>query len=111
MSRALIATLNSGSSSVKIAVYKAEADGTLGSALLRASISGLPDTPELAVKSVDQDMSGRFRAAANLSDLDLNILAPRLVSAIEMAIGAPVDALGHRIVQGGPNIAGSYGLS
>ena len=104
MSRALIATLNSGSSSVKIAVYKAEADGTLGSALLRASISGLPDTPELAVKSVDQDMSGRFRAAANLSDLDLNILAPRLVSAIEMAIGAPVDALGHRIVQGGPNI-------
>lgn len=107
MSGALIATLNTGSSSVKIAAYKADADGTPGAALLRANLSGLPDAPELSVKSVDQDIPARFIAAANVSNLDLDILAPRLVSAIEMALDAPIDALGHRIVQGGPDFVDS----
>lgn len=107
MSGARIATLNCGSSSIKIAAYKAEADGTPGAALLRANLSGLPDNPELSVKCVDPDIAARFIAAADVSSLDLSILAPRLLAAIEVAIDAPVDALGHRIVQGGPDIEDS----
>jgi acetate kinase len=104
MSGALLATLNCGSSSIKMAAYKARADGTQGEAFLRVNLSGLPEAPRLSVKSVDPGVAARFTEATDVSSLDLNILAPRLLGAMEAAIGAPVDALGHRIVQGGPGI-------
>lgn len=100
----LIATLNTGSSSIKLAAYRAEADGTPGDVLLRANLSGLPDTPHLSANAKDQGLADRFIAAADTSDLNLARLAPRLLDAVETAIGAQVAALGHRIVQGGPDI-------
>ncbi len=104
MSGAVIATLNSGSSSLKMAAYKFEADGKPSAPLLRANLSGLPDSPTLSVKSEEPDIGARFLTAADISSLDLNMLAPRLLDAIEKAIHAPLEALGHRIVQGGPDI-------
>jgi acetate kinase len=104
MSGVLIATLNSGSSSIKIACYRSEADDTPGLELLRVHLSGLPDAPRLSARSADPEIAERFLTAADISNLDLNTLAPRLLAATEAALGAPVDALGHRIVQGGPDI-------
>ena len=104
MSGVVIATLNAGSSSVKLAAYRFEANDKLGLPLLRANLSGLPDAPTLSAKSEEPEIGTRFLAAADVSSLDLNLLAPRLLDAIEKSIRAPVDALGHRIVQGGPGI-------
>lgn len=104
MSGVLIATLNSGSSSLKIACYRSKADDTPGLELLRVHLSGLPDAPRLSARSADPEIAERFLAAADISNLDLNTLAPRLLAATEAALGAPVAALGHRIVQGGPDI-------
>ena len=104
MSGVLIATLNSGSSSIKIACYRSESDDTPGLELLRVNLSGLPDAPRLSAKSVYPEIAERFLAAANISNLDLSTLAPRLLDATESSLGSPVDALGHRIVQGGPHI-------
>lgn len=104
MSGAVIATLNSGSSSLKVAAYRFRADANPGPPLLRASLSGLPDAPALSARSDDPEIGARFLAAADVSSLDLNLLAPRILDAIEGAIRAPVETLGHRIVQGGPGI-------
>lgn len=107
MSRVRIATLNSGSSSIKIAAYSFEANGKAGVELLRANLSGLPAAPHLSAKSADLETAERFLAAADISNLDPKILAPRLLAATEAALGAPVHALGHRVVQGGPGIVDS----
>jgi len=79
-------------------------DGQPGEAVLRANLSGLPGNPRLSVKSDDQGLAARFSAAADISDLTPARLAPNLLTAIEEALGAPVAALGHRIVQNGPDI-------
>lgn len=107
MSARLLVTLNSGSSSFKIAAYRAGHGSCPGPALLRANLSGLPDAPELRAQSVDPAVSARFVAAADVSVLDPDILALRLVGAAETALSAPVDVLGHRVVQGGPDILDS----
>ncbi|MFN3312013.1 MAG: acetate/propionate family kinase [Hyphomonas sp.] len=104
MSDMLIATLNTGSSSIKIAAYAAEAGGVPKEPLLRVNLSGLPGAPNLSAKSDDPDVAGRFAAGADVSNLALDTLAPRLLDALETALGAPVAAVGHRIVQGGPEI-------
>lgn len=100
----LIATLNTGSSSIKIAVYEAQPGGTPGEPLLRVNLSGLPGAPHLSAKSRDPEIARRFVAAADSSELALDTLAPRLLDAVEAAIAAPVTAIGHRIVQGGADI-------
>lgn len=107
MSGNVIATLNSGSSSIKLAAYGRSEDDSLGALLLRASLSGLPDVPRLSATSREAGAAERFVAAADISSLDMTILAPRLLSAMEAAIGAKIDTLGHRIVQGGPDIRDS----
>ena len=107
MSAVRIATLNTGSSSIKLAAYEAEAGGGPRQPLLRVNLSGLPGAPRLAAKSDDPGVAERFAAAADLTDLALDTLAPRLLDAVEAALGAPVAAVGHRIVQGGPDIEDS----
>lgn len=107
MGARLIATLNTGSSSIKLAAYRGEPDGAPGEQLLRAQVSGLPNNPRLSAKSPDADVARRFLAVADISDLSLPVLAPKLLAAIETALGGPVAALGHRIVQGGPEIEDS----
>jgi acetate kinase len=118
MSRLSIAALNTGSSSIKLATYETGSGARLTGAglkgagmahapVLRAQISGLPAAPRLDVKARDERAAERFRGAADLSDLDPAALAPRLIAALETALEAPVTALGHRIVQGGPRITDS----
>ncbi|WP_409915869.1 acetate/propionate family kinase [Hyphomonas sp.] len=108
MSRIRIATLNTGSSSIKMAAFEpgTGADEP-GAPVLRAQISGLPSAPRLSVKAGDEAAAERFRGAADLSDLSAEVLALRLIAALEAALGGPVSAVGHRIVQGGPEITGS----
>ncbi len=107
MSAVLIAALNTGSSSIKMAAYQAVAGGVPGEALIRVNLSGLPGAPDLSAKSADPDIAGRFAGQADVSSLAIDTLAPRLLDALEAALGAPVGAVGHRIVQGGPEIEGS----
>ncbi len=104
MSRVVIATLNCGSSSLKMAAYQfSRTDGALVP-LLRASVSGLPDAPTLSATSDREGIAEDFLAAARGSSTDFHRPAPAVLEAIETAIRSPVDAVGHRIVQGGPDI-------
>lgn len=107
MSEKIIATLNTGSSSIKLAAYKSSEAGSPGDVLLRASLSGLPNAPRLSATSSKEGAAERFIAASDVSSLDMKALAPRLLSAIETALDTEIDLLGHRIVQGGPDICSS----
>ena len=86
MSGALIATLNTGSSGVKLAAYNAAPAGIPCAALLRASLSGIPDAPEPPVQSCNPEFAKQFIAAVDISNMDPGILAPRLLDAIESAV-------------------------
>lgn len=102
-----IATLNTGSSSIKIAAYEAEAGGSPSEPLLRVNLSGLPGAPHISAKAHEPEIAGRFAEAADVTELALDTLAPRLLGAVEAAIGGPVAAIGHRMVQGGADIKDS----
>ena len=102
----LIATLNTGSSSLKFAVYSPQA-GEPGPPRLRGQIAGLPDSPRLSVSAAEPATAETFRAALDLSDLNPSVLAPRLIGGMEKAFGKRLHAAGHRIVQGGPDLSES----
>lgn len=106
MAAPFLATLNTGSSSIKFAAY-APAGSEPGAPMLRGQISGLPGNPKLSAHSAEAPTAERFLAAADVSDTTPERIAPRLLAAIEAALEQPVAALGHRIVQGGPDIMGS----
>jgi acetate kinase len=107
MTDRVLATLNVGSSSIKLAAYAAAQSGKLGPRLLRAEIAGLPETSKLSAVAGNSNLARAFLAGANVSDLQLSALAPRLIMAVEDALGQAVVALGHRVVQGGPHNADS----
>jgi acetate kinase len=102
----LIATLNTGSSSLKFAVYAPQA-GEPGTPRLRGQISGLPDTPRLSFSAAETATAEAFRGALDLSDLSPPVLAPNLIATMEKALGRRLHAAGHRIVQGGPDLSES----
>jgi acetate kinase len=101
MTERIAATFNVGSSSIKLAAYAATQSGGLGPRLLRAEIAGLPDAPRLSAVAASSDLASAFLSRADISDLRLSTLAPRLVIAVEDALGQPLAGLGHRVVQGG----------
>ena len=101
MTGKIVATFNVGSSSLKLAAYGTTPAGGLGPRLLRAEIDGLPGAPKLSAVAEDSERVRTFLAKADISDLELSLLAPRLVIAIEAALDQPLDAVGHRVVQGG----------
>jgi acetate kinase len=101
MTGKVVATFNVGSSSLKLAAYGATRVGGLGPRLLRAEIDGLPGAPKLSAVADDSARARTFLASADISDLELSVLTPRLVSAIEAVLNQPLAAVGHRVVQGG----------
>lgn len=101
MTGQIVATFNVGSSSLKLAAYGTTPAGGLGPRLLRAEIDGLPGAPKLSAVAEDSARARTFRATADISDLELSVLAPRLIMAIEAALDHPLAAVGHRVVQGG----------
>jgi len=101
MTGQIVATFNVGSSSIKLAAYAATQSGGPGPRLLRAEIAGLPDTPKLSAVAGNSDLASAFLSRADTSDLRLAVLAPGLIMALEEALGQPIAAVGHRVVQGG----------
>jgi acetate kinase len=101
MTGQIVATFNVGSSSLKLAAYGTTPAGGLGPRLLRAEIDGLPGAPKLSAVAEDSARARTFLATADISDLELSVLAPRLIMAIEAALDHPLAAVGHRVVQGG----------
>lgn len=101
MTERIVATFNVGSSSIKMAAYAPAQSGGPGPRLLRAEIAGLPEAPRLSAVAGNSNLGSAFLSGADVSDLRLSALAPRLIIAIEEALGQPLAALGHRVVQGG----------
>lgn len=101
MKERIVATFNVGSSSIKLAAFAADPSCELGPRLMRAEITGLQDAPRLSAVSANSQLANVFLSGADISDLDPAALAPRLISAVEKALGQPLAALGHRVVQGG----------
>lgn len=106
MAGPFVATLNTGSSSIKFAAYSPTGSEP-GEPVLRGQVSGLPGLPKLSAHAPEAGIADRFLAAADISDTSPERIAPRLLAAIEAALGGSVSALGHRIVQGGPDISDS----
>jgi acetate kinase len=107
MTERIVATFNVGSSSIKMAAYAAAQSGGLGPRLLRAEIAGLPEAPKLSAVAGNSNLANAFLSGADVSDLRLSALAPRLIIAVEEALGQPLAAIGHRVVQGGRHIHSS----
>ena len=101
MTERIVATFNVGSSSIKMAAYAPAQSGGLGPRLLRAEIAGLPEAARLSAVAGNSNLGSAFLSGADVSDLRLSALAPRLIIDIEEALGQPLAALGHRVVQGG----------
>jgi acetate kinase len=89
---AAIVVLNAGSSSLKFAVYRWEGDA--------ASLSG-------AVEGIGADarlrVSGRAERAVDAADLAAAVTV--LAGLADGPFAGPVEAFGHRIVHGGPDLA------
>lgn len=105
MTSRIVATFNVGSSSIKLAAYAAAHSGELGPRLLRAEIAGLPDTPGISAVAASSDLADAFLSGVDTKYLQSADLAPRLIMALEKALGQPLAGLGHRVVQGGTHNA------
>jgi acetate kinase len=98
--RGHILTINAGSSSLKFALFDARAM----SAVAGGRIEGIGTTPKLIIK----DGSGESIAANRLSDracINDHAQAMRAMLAVlhERIADAQVEAVGHRVVHGGPD--------
>lgn len=95
-----ILTINTGSSSVKFALYEV-GDGGLGALILRGSVSGLPDHFHVTLSE------GHSRLRLALEEVLTTIDNPEtLVAAVDDALMGPlrdyqIVAVGHRVVHGG----------
>jgi acetate kinase len=102
MSRRVL-TLNAGSSSIKFALYQAEDDDRGGGApLLCGQVEGLGAAPRLTAKDDGgETFADRSFAPAEMADHSTAMDA--ILELLEARLpGVAVDAVGHRIVHGGP---------
>ena len=101
MSQPVIATFNTGSSSIKFSLWAHDDAGTLGDCLLRGSIKDLFGTPEIDIILSDPD--------ADYTPPELVINDPhaeKVISALAAALSGMLPDIeivcaGHRIVHGG----------
>ena len=102
-----VLTLNAGSSSIKFALYQA-ADGDRPSgaaALVCGQVEGLGASPRLTAENGGgETLAERAFAPAQMADHGAAMDAI-LQLLNERVPGASVDAVGHRIVHGGPRFA------
>jgi acetate kinase len=96
-----IAVINAGSSSIKFAIYGAEADGP---ALFKGQIEQIGVSPRL--KAVDASGSPVAEGSWRAGDLDQPAAVREvLIQAAALNRGAPIAAIGHRVVHGGMKYA------
>jgi acetate kinase len=96
-----IAVINAGSSSVKFAVYEADARQTVR---YRGRIEGIGTAPRLRVAGHDGEAVAERAWPAEALDVRA---ATRevLVTAAELIRGTPIAGVGHRVVHGGTDFA------
>ena len=94
-----VLTLNSGSSSIKFALYAGGADPV---EQLRGQVEGLGATPRLKLKMQDGTEEARDLTPAEGADhaAALQVILARLSA---LRPDAQVTAIGHRVVHGGPD--------
>ena len=94
-----VLTLNSGSSSIKFALY---ANGATPLEELRGQVEGLGATPRFALKTQDGTKEERDLSAEEGADhgAALQVILARLEA---LRPDAQVTAIGHRVVHGGPD--------
>jgi acetate kinase len=92
--------MNAGSSNTKFALFDVTAP--VPRLVLRARLEGLPDGG-LRAWNAQGDLAPkpRWRAAGK----KLNKVIPDLLSWFERRLGAPISAVGHRVVHGGPDFS------
>jgi hypothetical protein len=103
MTERIVATFNVGSSSIKLAAYAAAQSGGLGPRLLRAEIAGLPDAPRFSAVAASSEIASAFLSCADISDLRLAALTPRLI----IAMGPPSASLSQPLDTGLSRAAGT----
>ena len=105
MSGQAVLTINTGSSSIKLAAYKVEA-GRPGAQILKAHLSGLPQAPEFSATVAGQPLeTGPASVAA--AGLDKSDMVARLAEWARDQLGdTSIVGVGHRVVHGGRDFTG-----
>jgi acetate kinase len=92
-----IAVLNAGSSSIKFALYQG-----VDALLFRGQIERIGSAPRLTA----HDAAGKSVAERSWPSLDHRAATREIVRTVaELSAGAPVTAVGHRVVHGGTHYA------
>ncbi|MBK5910704.1 hypothetical protein CCR85_04255 [Rhodothalassium salexigens] len=101
-----ILTVNVGSSSIKTALFHSD-DGNALRRIGGASVSGLPDRPHLTVKDAAGTVTTDRALAAPAAGRDPQdaALDPLMDWLDRVTADAPLAAIGHRVVHGGPDFA------
>jgi len=100
-----ILALNAGSSSLKFALYAARQDMEM---LARGELEIHGDDATFTAR----DAGGRALATPDVgTDNDLSAAIDILIGWVESFIDRPLDAVGHRVVHGGPDFSGPVILS
>ena len=96
-----IAVINAGSSSVKFALYDADADVGMR---FRGQVEGIGVAPHLKISNANGDVVTERNWPAEGFDHDAAI-RELLTIGRDLLEGAPVVGIGHRVVHGGMNFA------
>jgi len=101
-----VATFNTGSSSVKFALFALTEDGAPGEALLRGNLADLHGTPRLKLSGADVDPTETCDRLVR-KGTDAAHLIPAIARWLaETRPGIDIAAAGHRIVHGGLHFSG-----
>jgi acetate kinase len=101
-STANVLTVNAGSSSVKLALLSRIPGTTNFKTIFRATVSGIGQSEAVLTTQITPDQEMTRQVVAPDQAAAANILLKWLITVIP---GRKVDAIGHRIVHGGPNYA------
>lgn len=105
MSREAILTVNTGSSSIKLAAYEASGD-RLGARLLKASLSGLPNTRQFAAETEDGTVEALPEGVEAAGKARGDLVAALASWAADTLEEVEIRAVGHRVVHGGQDFTG-----
>lgn len=105
MSRRAILTVNTGSSSIKLAAYEASGD-RLGARLLKASLSGLPNTRQFVGETEGGTVETLPERVAAAGQGPGELVAALAEWAAETLEDVEMRAVGHRVVHGGREFTG-----
>ena len=105
MSGEAVLTVNTGSSSIKLAAYQVEA-GKLGEQLLKAHLSGLPNSPRFSAGIAGQNIDDVPDSVAAAGPSKSDMVAALAQWARKQLGKTSLLGVGHRVVHGGQDFTG-----